>query len=80
VRRKRAKHAQLTDIVFATEQCSDIGQFSIADLAERGRDFHLLRHGEESISLDGLARLDGSDKMSVNRAAHESARACDFID
>ena len=70
----------MADIVFASEQRADIPEISVGCLPERPRNFFLLSRRKESISRERFAALNRSDEVSVNRAAHEPARARDFID
>jgi hypothetical protein len=80
VRGQRAEHAQLANIIFASEQCINIPEISVGCLPERPRNFLLLTRRKKSISRERFAALDRSDEVSVNGAAHEPARARDFID
>jgi len=80
VRGERAEHAQLAEIVFASEQRINIPEISVGCLPERPCNFVLLSRRKESIAREWFAALDRSDEVSVNRAAHEPACARDFID
>jgi len=61
------ENAQQADVVLSAEQGADIYERTIADLAERRRNFLFLRGREEPVTLDQFAAFDRGQKMAVNR-------------
>ena len=81
LRGKHAEDAQLRNVEFVTEQCADIDKRSVGHLAKRRCDFLFLRQREEFLPrLREVAAFDRGQKMVVNRAAHKTSRARDFLD